>query len=62
MADSDEWVKYVTEQFVQYVETSKDERKQSRQTAKASREPWLTKWFGIAPLGVALWWRSRSGR
>jgi len=62
MADSDEWVKYMTERFVTYVETPKAERKERRRTAKAVREPWLTKWFGVAPAGVILWWRSRSGR
>ncbi|GGD56593.1 YqzE family protein [Paenibacillus nasutitermitis] len=62
MADTDEYVKYMTERFIHYVETPKEIRKQTRETAKTSQEPWLTKWFGVAPIGLALWWRSRIGR
>lgn len=62
MADGSEWVKYVTERVVTYIETPKEERKQSRQEAKQLREPWLTRWFGLAPLGVKVWWDSRRRR
>ena len=24
------------------------------------REPWMHKWFGMVPMGVQLWWRSRK--
>jgi hypothetical protein len=58
----DEYVKYMTEQFVAYWETPKEERKLNKAQAKASREPWLTRWFGYAPMSVILWWRGRMGR
>lgn len=61
MADkSEDLIKYMTVQVVQYMETSQEDRQQNRAKAKAAKEPWLTKWFGIAPFGVALWWRSRG--
>ncbi|CAH1206726.1 hypothetical protein PAECIP111893_02595 [Paenibacillus plantiphilus] len=61
MADkSEELIKYMTVQVVQYMETSQEDRKLNREKAKAAREPWLTRWFGIAPLGLALWWRSKG--
>ncbi|QYR23550.1 YqzE family protein [Paenibacillus sp. sptzw28] len=58
----DEWVKYMTERFVNFMEMPQEVRKQKRETAKAAKEPWLTRWFGIAPFGVALWWRTRGRR
>jgi hypothetical protein len=57
---SDDLVKYLTEQFVQYIETPKDERKQAKAAAKASREPWLTRWFGWGPASFLIWWRSKG--
>ncbi|MBW7474333.1 YqzE family protein [Paenibacillus oenotherae] len=61
MADkSEELIKYMTVQVVQYMETSQEDRRHNRKKAKAAREPWLTRWFGIAPLGITLWWRNRG--
>lgn len=58
----DEYVKYVAEQFIAYMETSKEERKQLKTSAKAKREPWLTRWFGYGPMSLLLWWRGLTGR
>ncbi|MBD2870212.1 YqzE family protein [Paenibacillus arenilitoris] len=58
----DEYVKFVTEQFVQYIETPKAERKQTRTSARAQREPWLTRWFGWGPMSLMLWWRGITHR
>ncbi|MGO4545726.1 YqzE family protein [Paenibacillus sp. 2TAB23] len=57
MAKGDEYVKYMAEQFVAYIETPREERKQTRTSAKARREPWLTRWFGWGPMSIILWWR-----
>jgi len=69
MADKrDELIKYVAGQFVAYIDTPTEVRKQRRmdkQAARAVRESWTTRWFGIAPLSLALWirgWRSRRPR
>jgi len=62
MADRDELIKLVTQKVVNYIETPHVQRKQERQAAKAAREPWLTKWFGMAPIGIALWWRRRRDK
>lgn len=60
MAGRDDLIKYMTQQLVTYMDTPEEERRQKRQAAKAAREPWLTKWFGMAPIGIALWWRGRK--
>ena len=61
MAGRDEWVKYMTERFVAYMDTPREERKKNRESAKTAKEPWLTRWFGIAPIGFAIWWRGKNG-
>ncbi|MBB3110022.1 hypothetical protein FHS18_002085 [Paenibacillus phyllosphaerae] len=60
MAGRDDLIKYVTQQLVTYMDTPGEQRKQKRQAAKAAREPWLTRWFGMAPIGIALWWKGRT--
>ncbi|GKU78307.1 YqzE family protein [Paenibacillus sp. L3-i20] len=62
MAGGNDLVKYMTEQLVQYMETPADERKQAKRSAKAAREPWLTRWFGWGPVSFILWWRGRDQR
>lgn len=52
MSKGDELVKYITERVVDYIETPKEERR-SRNKPK---EPWSSKWFGMIPLGISLWW------
>lgn len=55
-------VKFMTQQFVEYMETPREVRKQARSEAKANKEPWLTHWFGWGPMGLKLWWKGKSGR
>lgn len=50
----DELVKYITERFVGYIETPKEERSRSK-----DKTPWSVTWFGMLPVGLSLW---RSGR
>jgi hypothetical protein len=54
--DGSEYLKYVTEQVVSYMETPADEDEKKHK--KVSREPWLTKWFGVAPMGLMMWWNN----
>ncbi|MFX3633074.1 MAG: YqzE family protein [Candidatus Pristimantibacillus sp.] len=60
MASGNDLIKYVTVELVNYIETPRDERKQNKASAKALREHWLTRWFGLGPISVMLWWRSRK--
>lgn len=45
-----EYLKYLTRLFVQYVETPKEERKQY----KRPRESWSSRWFGAIPMSIRL--------
>ncbi|WP_458412512.1 YqzE family protein [Schinkia sp. CFF1] len=51
---SNDYVKYVTEQFVKYVGTSKEERVNQRKKRKSEQDPVLTRMFGIIPLALML--------
>lgn len=59
---ANELAKYMTEQFVTYMETPREQRKQTRSSAKALREPWLTRWFGWGPASLMIWWKIRTER
>lgn len=56
--DGKEYVTFVTKQIVSYMETPKDVRRQSRSEAKQRKEHWAARWFGMAPFGIVLWWRT----
>jgi hypothetical protein len=56
-----EYLKYMTERVVRYLDKSPDAI-QSRQEKKRRREPWLTRWFGVVPMGLQMWWGSREKR
>ncbi len=62
MAKGDELVKYVTEQLVNYANTSKTERREIRKKTKAVREPWLTKWFGAGGMSMLIWKEKRASK
>ncbi|MGN7455463.1 YqzE family protein [Paenibacillus pasadenensis] len=55
--DSEEWIKDMTERFVRYVDTPSQVRRQKRRERKSSREPWLTRWFGMSGMGISMWLR-----
>ncbi|RED89154.1 YqzE family protein [Cohnella phaseoli] len=57
--DGSEYLKYMTERVVSYMERPK-EKEQPR--AARSKELWLTKWFGMAPMGLMIWWGGRAER
>jgi hypothetical protein len=57
-----EFATFVAEQFVTYMETPKEQRKQTKSSAKALREPWLTRWFGWGPASLMIWWKIRAER
>lgn len=59
---SNDYVKYVTEQFVKYIDTSKEERINQRKKRKSDQEPVLTRMFGIIPLALMLMVNQRKKR
>lgn len=52
---TDDYIKYLTQQFVAYMDTPRDMRKEQRQLQRSAREPWQVRWFGMLPLATSLW-------
>lgn len=44
---SSEYLKYLTERVVGYIDKPKSEKAQIKEQAKAQREQWLIRWFGV---------------
>lgn len=47
--NSNDYVKFITQTFVQYMEQPKSERKKQRIERKQEKAPVLFRWFGIVP-------------
>jgi hypothetical protein len=58
--DGTEYLKYVTERVVSYMDTEAEE--EAKPHKKLSREPWLTRWFGVLPMGFMMWWANRADK
>lgn len=59
MGNRSDYLKYMTERVVRYLDSPR-ETKLSRQEKRNRREPWLTRWFGVVPVGVRIWWGNRE--
>ncbi len=49
---TNDYVKYVTQQFVSYVDTPSEQRKAEREERKASKLPFAYRWFGLIPFAL----------
>ncbi|AMA72474.1 MULTISPECIES: YqzE family protein [Aneurinibacillus] len=45
---SQEYVRYLTKRFVEYLETPKEQR------VKKPKEAWMYRWFGVLPLAFGM--------
>ena len=54
MVKGQEFVKYVTEKVVHYIDTPSDQRREKRALRKQSSEPWQTRWFGMIPMALSM--------
>lgn len=46
---SNDYVKYITETVVKYIDQPKDVRKRTRLERKDQKEPFMYRWFGLIP-------------
>jgi hypothetical protein len=49
---TNDYVKYITQTFVKYIDQPKDERKKQRHEKKEAKEPFLYHWFGLIPYAL----------
>jgi hypothetical protein len=52
-----DFVKYLTKEFVQYVNTPKEERVSKQQPPKVS---WDQQWFGLLPLAISMFLKRKK--
>lgn len=57
--DGKEYVTFVAERFVRFMETPPEERRRRRREARSRREPFLARWFGWALYGFLMQRRAR---
>ncbi|NBD26303.1 YqzE family protein [Paenibacillus glycinis] len=60
MEKTEDYIKFMTGKVVDYMETPQEQRKENRKKAKAAKEPWLTRWFGLGGFALAQWIKSRD--
>lgn len=49
MSAVNDYVKYITQTIVKYIDQPKEERKKLRQERKETKEDFTYRWFGILP-------------
>ncbi|MDF2658186.1 MAG: YqzE-like protein [Paenibacillus sp.] len=59
---TEDYIKYLTERVVAYMDTPPEVRKEQRILHKSTRMPWHVRWFGMIPLSIAIWWKRRRER
>jgi hypothetical protein len=57
---TNDYVKYITQTFVQYIDQPKEERKKMKQEKKDQKASFLFRWFGIFPYILLLKIRERQ--
>ncbi|MCT8138675.1 YqzE family protein [Anaerobacillus sp. CMMVII] len=50
---TNDYVKYVTQQFVSYVDTPSEKRKAMKEERKANKDPFAYRYFGLIPYALA---------
>ncbi|PLR68111.1 MULTISPECIES: YqzE family protein [Bacillaceae] len=57
---TNDYVKYMTQQLVRYMDTPKEERKVKKTNRKKERQPLFSRWFGVLPFAVMLLMKKRK--
>ncbi|WP_010678099.1 YqzE family protein [Bacillus timonensis] len=57
---TNDYVKFVTQQFVKFIDQPKEVRKATKQQRKEEQEPLTNRWFGIMPLAVSLMFKKNK--
>lgn len=59
---TNDYVKYMTEQFMNYIDQPKELRDQYKHEKEESKEIFSTKMFGMLPLSIALYMKKLQPR
>jgi YqzE-like protein len=51
---TNDYVKYLTVEWLNYMDQPKEIRKEHRKSHKGTRQPLLSQWFGVIPLAIGM--------
>lgn len=54
LLSNNDYVKYMTQRIVKYMDTPKDQRKKQKEERKQQDIAYSNKWFGVLPFAVRL--------
>lgn len=57
-----DYVKFMTQEIVQYMDKPKDDRKKQRQQKKRERQPFAVRWFGVLPYALIMMKRRQKNK
>lgn len=57
---TNDYVKYMTQTFVKYIDQPKDERKKLKFEKKETKEPFLYHWFGVIPFVLMMMFKRKK--
>lgn len=53
---TNDYVKFLTIEFVKYIDEPKDVRRQKRERRKSEQPPRMQRWFGFIPMSISLYY------
>ncbi|MCE4047068.1 MULTISPECIES: YqzE family protein [Bacillaceae] len=56
---TNDYVKYLTQTFVQYMDQPKEERQKIKAAKRGEKEPFMLRWFGILPYVFVYFFRKK---
>ena len=59
--NTNDYVKYLTQTFVQYMDQPKEERQKLKEERKGNKEPFMLRWFGILPYVITFSFKKKRG-
>jgi hypothetical protein len=57
---TNDYVKFVTQQIVSYIDQPKDQRKQQKSEKRGTKQPLSYRYFGMIPLAISLFIKKKK--
>ncbi|MFC4320741.1 YqzE family protein [Litchfieldia salsa] len=57
---TNDYVKYMTQQFVSYLDQPRQLRKETKLKKKTERAPFTSHWFGVLPIAFSLMFKRKK--
>ncbi|MFD1335485.1 YqzE family protein [Oceanobacillus iheyensis] len=57
-----DYLRYMTEQVVTYLDLPKEEKRKRKKRYKRTNDVYQSRWFGVLPFTFKLWYKKRNGK